>query len=715
MTGRRLWRMAGVLSIAAAMAAACAGPAEQRAARPAYTLQILHASDLEGSVAAVSDAPNFAAIFDRLEESYPNTVKISSGDNWIPSPYLNAGGDAAVQDALRQVYGRLLPGSSDNLRTDAGRVDVSTLNIIGFDGSAFGNHEFDNGTTAIAAIIAPDVRDSDKDGKLDQLRWLGTDFPYLSANLDFSGDAALSGLYTADISDTAGFRYDPNGDGRITPDELPAIQATPKIAPAAIVERGGDRIGIVGATTPILAEISSPGATTVKGPGAGTDDMAALAGILQPVIDQLAAQGIDKIIVASHLQQIALERDLVTRLRGVDVVIAGGSNTLLADATDRLRPGDSVADTYPIVTRNADGDPALIVNTDGDYSYVGRLVVGFDAAGRVIADSIDPAVSGVYATTDDGVAAVWGNSDAFAEGSKGALVKQLADAVGAVITAKDGNIFGASTVFLEGRRGAIRTEETNLGNLSADANLWYARKTDPSVVAAIKNGGGVRDAIGTIVAVGSDYQVGPPAANPAAGKTAGQISQLDIESALRFNNGLTLLTLRADQLLQVVEYGVAATAPGATPGQFIQVGGLAFSFDPERPAGDRVQSLALTDTAGNPREMLVRNGELVVDPARPLRIVTLNFLADGGDDYPFPEIVAADPGFAARVDLMGEGTTAADPGAAGFAAIGSEQDALAEYLAATYRQTPYAEADTPASADKRIQNLRQRRDGLLGG
>ncbi len=679
-----------------------------------FTLQILHASDLEAGVGAVEDAPNFAAIIDKLEDEQPNSVTISSGDNWIPSPFLNAGGDASIKGVLQGVYGRMLPGSADALRPEAGRTDISILNVIGVDAAAFGNHEFDIGTAAIATIIAPDARDSDDDKVLDQLRWLGTDFPYLSANLDFTADPALKGLYTAELLDSGAFGYDPDHDGAIAADELAAIQATRKIAPATIVERGGEKIGIVGATTPVLAQISSPGATTVKGAGAGTNDMAALAAVLQPVIDALAAQGVNKIILASHMQQIALEKDLAARLRGVDVVIAGGSNTLLADAGDTLRAGDVAAESYPIVTRNADGDTALVVNTDGDYSYVGRLVVGFDADGRIVADSIDPGTSGVYATTAEGVAAVWGGADPFADGSKGALVRELTTGIGAVIAAKDGNLFGATEVFLEGRRAAVRTEETNLGNLSADANLWYARQTAPDVQVSIKNGGGIRDAIGSVVAVGGDAQTLPPQANPAAGKEAGDVSQLDIETALRFNNGLTVMTLSAGQLKQVVEHGVAAAAPGATPGQFIQVAGLAFSYDPGQPAGARVRSLALSNEAGKVVEMLARDGALVVDAGRPIRIVTLNFLVDGGDDYPFKGFVAADPAFAERVELTGEGSNPVDPGAASFAASGSEQDALAEYMAATYGEAPYDVADTPASLDERIQDLKRRSDGLAG-
>src|SRR3546814_8734286 len=103
------------------------------------------------------------------------------------------------------------------------------------------------GTSAIATIIAPDIRDSDEDEALDQLRWLGAGFPYLSANLDFSADPALKGLYTDEVLDSTAFDYDPDHDGAIATDELAAIQAVKKIAPATIIERGGEKIGVVGA------------------------------------------------------------------------------------------------------------------------------------------------------------------------------------------------------------------------------------------------------------------------------------------------------------------------------------------------------------------------------------------------------------------------------------------------------------------------------------
>ena len=682
-----------------------------------FKLQILHASDLEGGVEAVGRAANFAAIVDYLEDTHENSITLSAGDNYLSGPFFSAADDQDIfrdqgvfNDFYNELFGLEAPDELyESLREGGGRVDISIMNAIGFDASALGNHEFDLGTAVLADIIAPQFRGND--GVADD-RWVGSQFPYLSANLDFSGDVNLSGLFTSDILPATAFLTGP--------DQSATSTQTPKIAPATILEENGEKIGIVGATTPGLGSISSPGGVTAIG-GDDPTDMDALAAVLQPVIDDVIAQGVNKVILVTHLQQIALEKELIGKLSGVDVIIAGGSDTLQADAEDvtrGLNPGDTPDEDYPFQTTNKDGDPAVIVSTDGEYSYVGRLVVEFDENGVLILDNgeaTDDDVSGAFATTDEQVQALYGNEDPFAEGSKGDLVQDLTDAVEAIVTQKDSNILGKSDVFLEGRRDEVRTEETNFGNLSADANLAQAQDYDDMVMVSIKNGGGIRSAIGTVEEVppGSGIYVElPPQDNPTSGKQAGEVSQLDVENALKFNNGLTLITLTATQLLAVLEHGVAATAPGATPGQFPQVGGVAFSFDASQPSGDRIQSAAILDGDGNPVMALVENGELAVDPDTAIRVVTLDFLAGGGDGYPFADFAAADPDFADVVHLRDVLT---DPGAADFAPAGSEQDAMAEYLLANHASTPYGDADTSPAEDTRIQNLAEREDTVLDG
>jgi 2',3'-cyclic-nucleotide 2'-phosphodiesterase (5'-nucleotidase family) len=202
------------------------------------------------------------------------------------------------------------------------------------------------------------------------------------------------------------------------------------------------------------------------------------------------------------------------------------------------------------------------------------------------------------------------------------------------------------------------------------------------VVVSIKNGGGIRAAIGEIVSTGTDrYEERPPLANPISGKMEGEVSQLDIENSLRFNNGLTLFTLTAEQLIEVLEHGVSATEPGATPGQFPQVGGVKFHFDPANEPYSRLTKAWLVDMNGQMLDMLFENGEIVGNPERPVRCVALNFLVNnGGDNYPFPEFEAENPTFFNKIDLVNQNRS----GNATFANDGSEQDALAEYLNANF-------------------------------
>ena len=68
------------------------------------TLQILHASDFEAGLSASSDAPNFAAVVDALDNTYANTLILSSGDNFIPSPFSFSVEDATMVTPLKNAY-----------------------------------------------------------------------------------------------------------------------------------------------------------------------------------------------------------------------------------------------------------------------------------------------------------------------------------------------------------------------------------------------------------------------------------------------------------------------------------------------------------------------------------------------------------------------------------------------------------------------------------
>lgn len=660
------------------------------AVAPAFTLQLLHVADFEAAGPALDDAPRFSAVLDALRSQSPdNSLVLSSGDNYIAGPFFSAGADASLASLLG------IPGN--------GRADIVIANRLGVQASAVGNHEFDEGPGRFAALVAAETTESGS--------YPGAAFPYLSANLDYAPEATLAPL--------------------VVP-EAAAPQAN-SLARSVILEVDGERIGVVGATTPTLRTIASAGNVRALPQGfggtPGAAEIDALAGILQGAVDTLTSAGVDKIILLAHMQQLNIERALAERLRDVDVIVGGGSDTILANPGTRLRAGDSASGPYPETYTSPSGEPVLLVNTDGQYRYVGRLVVGFDEAGRVIADSVTPELSRPFATDAEGV------TELAATPIPGVVA--VVDAIGDVLIAREGNILGATEVFLEGRAldtVGVRTEETNLGNLTADANLFIARQTDPTVSISLKNGGGIRNPIGAIQQPAgstdpSEAVLLPPQPIPAAGKAEGDISQFDLQGALSFNNSLSLITVTASELKALLEHGIANQP--SRQGRFPQIGGMAFSYDPRQPgraatadgtpttAGQRVRSLVVFAEDGSIADTVVQDGAIVGDPARTFRMVTLSFLVENGcgrpgaqtqvacgDGYPFGQLGVPDY---VRLDE----TLTAD-GAATFAPPGTEQDALAEFLLARFADgTPFDVAETPIEQDTRIQRLDLRMDTVI--
>ena len=476
-------------------------------------------------------------------------------------PGLSSGHRALFFDASEAVFG------------SGGIADIQIQNELGFDAIALGNHEFDLGTGVLGGLISGEA-----EGEILGADFAGTNFPYLSTNLDFSTDENLAGLEVA-----GGQAPQPNS-----------------VTSSTVIDVNGENIGVIGAITPTLGSISAPGNVGISPSPFDTNPTAeqldALAREIQLEVDALLAANPDmnKVVLLAHMQQLFIEEGLAERLQNVDIIVAGGSNTRLFDENDRPREGDSIQGEYPQFITNAGGTTTALVNTDGSYKYVGRLVLDFDGDGNIIPESYDPEISGAYATDDQGLA------DLNAAGFIDPEIQEIADAIEAQIIATESNVFGVSEVFLNGNRSGeidepldldgVRTQETNLGNLTADANLAEAQEADPTVVASVKNGGGIRASIGSVVVpAGGTEAVRIPneeiVVDGQVIKPEGGISQNDIQTTLAFNNGLTLLTLTKEELVAVLEHGVSAL-PGVS-GQFGQISGVKLSFDPDLPEGDR--------------------------------------------------------------------------------------------------------------------------------
>jgi 2',3'-cyclic-nucleotide 2'-phosphodiesterase (5'-nucleotidase family) len=508
-----------------------------------------------------------------------------------------------------------------------------------YDVHALGNHEFD---------FTPDlterfIRAFGDGGPVSQ--------PFLATNLDFSGEPGF-----ADLIDADGIIQ--NGQtGRVVGG------AAIKIDPVT-----GQRFGIVSAITPQLATISSPRNVVVT-----TADIAATAAAVQADVDALHALGVRKIILVSHLQSVANDQALIAQTRGVDIAVAGGGDDQLTSpaipVARQLLPGDPASvGTYPLWVTDLASRQVPIVTTSGNYKYVGRLDVRFNAAGeldgpssidllrsfpRRVAPNSPQATAGAFYDTvvpDPAiVASVNGPVQACLDGFAGDV--QATTEV-RLNTSRQGN---AGLGFTTG----VRTGETNGGNLVADAFLAFYDATATSAglpprgpsnpVIAIQNGGGIR-------------QTGSVAGEvlPVGGTPPGPITRLNTLDLLPFANTMAVVSnVTPAQLKDILERAVAAqsataaecggtaspAAPGASSGAFLQVAGFAVTYNrcgtaqvtsnppPGENAGTittpgtRVVHVTLAD--GTPLVV----GGVPVPGAPNVRIVTNSFTAAGGDNF----------------------------------------------------------------------------------
>lgn len=690
-----------ILALAVVTLAAALTAAGISAAPVTYTLQILHFYGETGTIADET-APVLGTMAETFEAAFPtSTLTLAEGDTWIPGPWLVAGADPALN---------AVPGIGI---TALGRPDVAIMNAIGVDASALGNHEFDLGSPVVQTAITPQTTST--------AAWPGAQFPFISSNLDVALDNSMRGLSDASLGGTA--------TNAFAGKEASTIKA--KLAPYAVVTVGGEKIGIVGSTTWELLTKTSPNGTKPKDDGnPATDDLEEVAAYLQASVDALTAAGVNKIVMVDQLDTIDRNRALAPLVRGIDVMVAGGGHERLGDANDVAVPFNghtaNFVDTYPITATDADGNPTLIVTTDTEFTYLGRLVVGFNASGVIEPTSLDTGVNGAYAANEATLQAVTGSSSPaatiVAASATGAKVKAISGAINTIVTTKDGNKFGFSSVYLEGDRFFGRAQEVNLGDITADANTEAARSAlglpADAPIFSLKNGGGLRASIGSI------DEDGAKVANPAT--PTGNVSQLDVENALRFDNKLMVFDLTSQQLLNVLNY--AAGLPAGNGG-FPQVGGIRYSYDPSLPAGQKVRSVALYASDGRQLAVVAKDGVVVPGAPASIKTVALNFTANGGDGYPIKGVngsgfryLKTDGTVSAAIPDPVDPTTIDFTGASGFTAAGvtgadllGEQKTFETYLRTKHGTpaTAYAQADTPQAQDLRIQNLAVRADAVI--
>ncbi|MGW5878489.1 bifunctional metallophosphatase/5'-nucleotidase [Nocardiopsis terrae] len=548
--------LTGALVVPFAPAAGASAPMDTPG-DAAFTLTVLHGNDPESALLHASGEPDFggAARYTTLLHQLRDSENAGTG----------AGADEAEDRGVVTVNsGDLyLPGPEFAASQEEGApfYDAVAASHAGYDAVAMGNHEFDFGPDLYAEFI----------GELPE------DTTVVAANVDVSGEP-----------------------------ELAAHEASGRIAPSTVVQVQDERVGVVGALYPQLASISSPRDVVVN----------EVVGPVQAEVDRLTEDGVDKIILISHLQNITYEERVAQELSGVDAVVSGGGHEVMADEDEALVPGDEVTVhpgtgdplSYPLLTEDAQGTEVPIVTAGANYKYVGRLVINFDAEGGLVSvsDRSGPVV------VDDSVEP---HPEVDAQ-----VTKPVTDHVAELSETE----VAQSEVALDGTRDpGVRTQETNLGNLMADSLLdTGVRNAEeygvPEPQIGIQNGGGIRNS-----------SVIP----------AGPVTALDTYSIAAFANQVAVVPeIPRTQVKELLEHGVSA-APAAD-GRFMQVAGVNFAYDPGNTAqevdgdgevltpGERVRSAVLHDGT-----VIVEDGEVVDGPG--ITIATIDFSASGGDMYPF--------------------------------------------------------------------------------
>ncbi len=338
------------------------------------------------------------------------------------------------------------------------------------------------------------------------------------------------------------------------------------------LEAAGLKLGFFGLTTPETATKAHPGKTKgVTWPA--EEHMMATA---QTAVNALKANGADLVIGLTHLGTDGenvpnSSRDLYEAVTGIDFIIDGHSHT--------------------VMTKGEGGEP--IQSTGTQLVNVGVIVV--DNATKTIESNC-----------------LFDLADYTKEVE---AVKAISDRVAAEVEAEYGATFAVSEVELLGANKIARYHETNLGDLVADALLWFVKDggmdaiTVPADrVISLTNGGGIRADIKT-----------------------GDITKKAVNTVLPFGNTVKVIYVTGAELLEALEASTRSFPMGGFP----QVSGIKFTIDDAKQYNQGEMYPNSTYYAPKTIERVTIeniNGK-DFDPEAVYAVITNDFLADGGDTY----------------------------------------------------------------------------------
>ena len=357
-----------------------------------YTLTILHTNDFHARFEPISKYDSPCSEADNAEgKCFGGTARLVT----------------AISDARKRTNNAILVDGGDQFQGSLfytyykGKMAAEFMNKLGYDAMTVGNHEFDDGPEVLRGFMD------------------AVNFPVLMSNADFSAEPLLQG----------------------------------KLLKSTVIERGGEKLGLIGLTPQDTDELASPGPNVV---------FADPVGAVQAQADALTAMGVNKIIVLSH-SGYHVDKRVAENTTGVDVIVGGHTNTFLSNTSDRAEG------PYPTMVGNT-----AIVSAYAYGKFLGELNVHFDDAGNIIEAKGEPLIMDVAVTQDAPTVARIAELAKPLDEIRNKIVAQTAEPI-------------------DGDKGSCRAGECSMGNLVADAML--ARVADQGVTIAIQNGGGLRSSI----------------------------------------------------------------------------------------------------------------------------------------------------------------------------------------------------------------------------
>ena len=354
--------------------------------------------------------------------------------------------------------------------------------------------------------------------------------------------------------------------------------------PFVIKEAGGRKIAFVGASTPETFTKSTPTYfQNEKGEYiydfCEGEDGKRLYAAVQKAVDDAREAGAEYVIVLAHLGTDGssvpyTSSDLIVNTNGIDAVLDGHSHSTIEQE----------------VVKNKDREEVLLSSTGTKLAAVGALTIAADGtlSTRLHTESI---------FQDD-------ETTAFVEGIKAQYGETLAKVVAS--SQVDLIVNDLTAVDSEGKPiRIIRSQETNLGDLCADAYRLVSG-ADIGVV----NGGGIRAAI-----------------------PAGDITFEQIISVHPFGNALCVVEATGQQILDALEKSVSKLPD--ENGGFLHVSGLTFTVDMSVPSTVVVDDKGnFVEVSGERRVKDVKVGGEDLDPAKTYTLASHNYmLKSGGDGF----------------------------------------------------------------------------------